>query len=49
MVGVYCAFHTDVELKGLDVYQLILGTQSVLVCNKCAQAFRLQKFWLSGL
>ena len=45
----YCAFHTRTTLKGLDVYQITLGDASVLVCPKCAQAFRDGKITLSGL
>lgn len=49
MFGVYCAFHTDKTLEGLDVYQITLGTQSVLVCKWCADAFRKGSITLSGL
>lgn len=45
----YCAFHTEKRLIGLDVYQLTLGNRSILVCGRCAKAFREQGITLSGL
>ena len=49
MFDVHCAFHTYRQLKGLDVYQLNLGIESVLICNECAENFRANNIALSGL